>query len=207
MEALFCAHPRVQEASITFATKQLRLTAEDPDALIAELQAIARTVEDGIVITARDGSREESQKAEKEAMPESTLLVYGGVLFAAGLILSHFGVSALSLLCCVIAYIILGRNVVATAARNLRGIFRVSRITSSPSSTAKKSVTLAKPMAASSFSTFSRIPQVTSFPIGIPPLLTKGRTPVRSPFTAIVLSCVYRSFSARVHFRHCHPII
>ena len=119
MEALFCAHPRVQEASITFATKQLRLTAEDPDALIAELQAIARTVEDGIVITARDGSREEGQKAEKEAMPESTLLVYGGVLFAAGLMLDLLGVSGMAFLCCVAAYILLGKNIVVTAARNL----------------------------------------------------------------------------------------
>ena len=45
IEAKFNAHPQVEEAIITFATKQLRLTAADPDALIPELVKIARTVE------------------------------------------------------------------------------------------------------------------------------------------------------------------
>ncbi|MBR1972843.1 MAG: cadmium-translocating P-type ATPase [Oscillospiraceae bacterium] len=55
IEAKFNAHEKVQEATITFATKQLRLTAEDPDALIPELTRIARTVENGAVIRPRDG--------------------------------------------------------------------------------------------------------------------------------------------------------
>ena len=55
MEAKFNAHPGVEEAVITFATKQLRLTAENPDDLIAELQALARTVEGDIVIVPREG--------------------------------------------------------------------------------------------------------------------------------------------------------
>ena len=38
MERKIQALPDVDSASITFATKQLRLTAEDPDALIPELQ-------------------------------------------------------------------------------------------------------------------------------------------------------------------------
>ena len=45
IESKFNAHPEVEEAIITFATKQLRLTAADPDALIPELIKIARTVE------------------------------------------------------------------------------------------------------------------------------------------------------------------
>ena len=54
MEAKFNACPGVQEAVITFATRQLRLTAEDPDALIPQLQELARTVEDGIIIVPRE---------------------------------------------------------------------------------------------------------------------------------------------------------
>ena len=54
IEAKINAHPQVQEATITFATRQLRLTAEDPDALLPELTAIARTVEDGVVIRPRE---------------------------------------------------------------------------------------------------------------------------------------------------------
>ena len=63
MEAKFNAHPQVREAVITFATRQLRLTAEDPDALIPELQELARTVEGGIVIAPRDCGHSEEHAA------------------------------------------------------------------------------------------------------------------------------------------------
>ena len=140
MEAKFNAHPQVTEAIITFSTRQLRLTAEDPDSLIPELQELARSVEDGIVIIPREAAQGEPEihthyegcscghdhnidktekPAETESMPESTLLVYGGVLFAAGLITNSFGVTGLSFLCCLFAYILLGRNIVATAVKNL----------------------------------------------------------------------------------------
>ena len=167
METKFNAHPKVEEAVITFSTRQLRLTAEDPDSLMEELQTLARTVEDGIVIVPREAhgdhvhdhghhhehhvctcghdhhehhhtcgcghdhhgnhecgcghphEEQSVQRPEPEKMPEHAVLSYGAVLFAAGLILDHFGIGALSILCCVIAYILLGRNVVATAAKNL----------------------------------------------------------------------------------------
>nr|MBQ8244533.1 cadmium-translocating P-type ATPase [Oscillospiraceae bacterium] len=54
IEAKFNAHEKVQEAAITFSTKQLRLTAENPDALIPELTKIARTVEGEVVIRPRN---------------------------------------------------------------------------------------------------------------------------------------------------------
>ena len=57
IEAKFNAHPLVKEAIITFSTKQLRLTAEDPDALLPELTEIARTVEHGAAIYPRDAAR------------------------------------------------------------------------------------------------------------------------------------------------------
>jgi len=57
IEDKFNALPEVREATITFATRQLRVTAEDPDALIEKLTEIARTVESGATITARDGHR------------------------------------------------------------------------------------------------------------------------------------------------------
>ena len=57
MEAKFNALPEVQEATITFATKQLRLTAENPDSLIEKLTQIAQTVEHEVVIVPRDEPR------------------------------------------------------------------------------------------------------------------------------------------------------
>ena len=57
IEAKFNALPEVEEATITFATKQLRVTAEDPDSLMEKLTQIARTVEPGATIIPRDGHR------------------------------------------------------------------------------------------------------------------------------------------------------
>ena len=57
IEKKFNDHPGVEEAVITFATKQLRLTAEDPDALIPELVKIARTVEGEVTITPREAAK------------------------------------------------------------------------------------------------------------------------------------------------------
>ena len=54
IEAKFNALPEVEEAILTFATKQLRITAENPDALIEKLTEIARTVEGGAVIRPRE---------------------------------------------------------------------------------------------------------------------------------------------------------
>ena len=57
IEAKFNALPEVKEASITFATRQLRLTAEDPDGLLPLLTQIARTVEDEVSIHPRQAHR------------------------------------------------------------------------------------------------------------------------------------------------------
>ena len=63
IEKKFNDHPQVQSATITFATKQLRLQAEDPDALLEELTAIARTVEDGVEIYARDRAPRKTRRS------------------------------------------------------------------------------------------------------------------------------------------------
>ena len=55
IEAKFNALPEVEAATITFTTRQLRLTAQDPDALVPKLTEIARTVESEVVIRPRDG--------------------------------------------------------------------------------------------------------------------------------------------------------
>jgi len=54
IERKVAALPGVEEATITFATKQLRLTAEDPDALLPEIQKIATDLEPEIVVRKRE---------------------------------------------------------------------------------------------------------------------------------------------------------
>ncbi len=56
IEAKFNALPEVESATITFATKQLRIRAENPDSLLKKLTEIARTVEGGVEILPRDKS-------------------------------------------------------------------------------------------------------------------------------------------------------
>ena len=178
IEKKFNDHPKVQEATITFATKQLRLTAEDPDALIEELTQIARTVESGAVILARDpvhththhehhhehgedcgcghhhgekhacgcghhheeglecgcGHHHEHEGAcrcghhpeqahhhEEHAHggDEKRQILLGSGLFAAGLILNWLGLGLAAIGAFVIAYMVLGRQIVATALKNL----------------------------------------------------------------------------------------
>ena len=46
--------PQVQEVSLTFATKQLRITAEDPDGLLPEILKIAKSVEHDVEISPRE---------------------------------------------------------------------------------------------------------------------------------------------------------
>ena len=144
MEAKFNALPGVEEATITFATKQLRLTAENPDSLIPELTRIANTVEKGIVIHARDEhSCHEAHHHEgckcghdhdhkqlshddfrRRHFPfnlggELLGILSGAALFILGLILDGIGLKWPMIVCCVAAYLILGRDVVATALKNL----------------------------------------------------------------------------------------
>ncbi len=45
MEAKINALPQVEQATITFATRQLRVTAEDPDALVTEMEKIVQSIE------------------------------------------------------------------------------------------------------------------------------------------------------------------
>jgi len=57
-------HPQVREAVLTFSTSQLRLTAQEPDALVEELEALARTVEPDLRIRPREEHRHVHDHAE-----------------------------------------------------------------------------------------------------------------------------------------------
>ena len=134
IEAKFNAHPQVEEAVITFATRQLQLTAEDPDALIPELQALARTVESEVTIAdledhhhehchhdhcecGHDHDHHHHEHGEKSELPG---LLLGAGLFVAALVLEHFlGLWWLHLPVYIAAYLILGREVLATAGKKL----------------------------------------------------------------------------------------
>lgn len=66
IERLICNLPEVQEATITFATKQLRIVAEDPDELLPEMERLANTVENGVVIT--ENTRKMLKRADVKSL-------------------------------------------------------------------------------------------------------------------------------------------
>ena len=64
VERALNAHPQVQEAVLTYATKQLRITAEDPDALLPELRKVARDVEPEVEIYPRGEAHSHADEHE-----------------------------------------------------------------------------------------------------------------------------------------------
>ena len=131
IEAKFNALPEVESATIIFPTRQLRLTAENPDALMGKLTKIARTVEGEVEIHKHEYHHEhhdhchchdchdhdhghEHHHEEKES-PVGILI--GAGLFAAGLLTASLPIVPIVLF--VAAYLILGREVLTTAAKNL----------------------------------------------------------------------------------------
>ena len=112
-EAKIKALPSVQDASITFATMQLRITADDPDALLPAAQKAAQTVEAGIEFHKITEKAEEASHSDNDRQA----LLLGATLFAAGFLTQ--GLGWVSLLCFLPAYLILGKPVLAAAWKNL----------------------------------------------------------------------------------------
>ena len=140
IDGLDCAHcaakvedrinqvPGVKKAVLTFATKQLRITADNPDALIDEIRRVSVALEPEVIITERNFSpKAASDKTtgtgkdeEKEERRELISIIIGAVLFVVGEVLSHTGAASMvTLPVFIIGYLILGAGVLLTAAKNI----------------------------------------------------------------------------------------
>ena len=145
IEAKFNALPEVAQATIVFPTRQLRLTAERPDDLIEKLTVIARTVESEVTICLHDvhhshphtgcGCEHHHDHHEdcacghdhhahhhdhNHGKSDTKAILCGGILFAGGVILNMSGLEPAGLLVFLLAYAVLGRQIVAAAWKNLR---------------------------------------------------------------------------------------
>ena len=131
IEAKWNALPQVQKAAITFVTRQLRLTAEDPDGLIAQLQQIGRTVEAELTILPEKEEHDHHCHAcncghdhhdhhDHHAHRELPQILASVGLFAAGLLLQAlcpgcwFHIPAF-----ILAYGIVGWEILFRAGKNL----------------------------------------------------------------------------------------
>lgn len=141
LQNLGCAHcaakmeekinnlPGVTAATITYTTKQLRLSAKDPDNFLPEVQKICASIESEVKVVARD----ELEKAKKQASAEGHshekedddkkelgCIISGAILFAIGVILNHtIDNTFATFIVFAIAYVILGGEILVKAAKNI----------------------------------------------------------------------------------------
>ncbi len=117
----------VASATITFATKQLRLSAANQEALLPKIQEICASIESGVTVTPKDPAPKSSAGAAghpKKGVSENTktiaAIAIGAILFIIGEILEHQGAGVnVTLPVNIAAYIILGGKIVLTAVKNL----------------------------------------------------------------------------------------
>lgn len=125
MEARIAALPEVSEAVLTFATRQLRITAANPVALVPKLERICQSVEAPVRLvlpekqTVKKAETVQKKKWSKETRQLVEILL-GALLFIAGEILDHLAFDhAVVIPVCLLAYILLGWRIVLTAVKNL----------------------------------------------------------------------------------------
>ena len=118
--------PEIQQVSITFATKQLRVAANNQDELMPKMQEIINSMEDGITIIPKEELKavEKEKKANEGVNDEKKSLIaiiIGAILFVAGLLMEHFIEVPMPVMLgiLIIAYLILGGKVLLTAAKNI----------------------------------------------------------------------------------------
>ena len=128
MEAKIGALPQVEEAVLTFATRQLTVTAQDPEALLPQIQAIITAIEPDVRLTTQetchhsecscghDHHHHEHHHKHSEKSPLIPLLAGAG-LFVLGLVLE--GVFPLGAIAHIAAYLLLGMQVLKTAGKNI----------------------------------------------------------------------------------------
>ena len=109
LERQINALPDVTSAVLTFATKQLRVTSENPDGLLLRLQTVCSSVERTQKLSQRIHSAKPRMFLRSGnpcpafgiflTMPGTFLtLAFGAILFAAGIVLEHLGISITSTL-------------------------------------------------------------------------------------------------------------
>ena len=143
LENLGCAHcaskmeeqiadlDGISEATITFATRQLRVTAKNPDRYLDQIRRICTSIESEVIVKEKD-PKPKAQAAASETHAASTkktfskdkidtiCIIIGAILFIAGEIMEHKGFADTATLpVFVIAYLALGGVIVVKAAKNI----------------------------------------------------------------------------------------
>ena len=131
MERKIAELPEVEDAVITYSTKQLWLYAEHGEEMLPKIQEICSSIEPEVKVVFRDaaaGSVKKEKEAERKKKREEkeeqkknlAEILSGAVLLAAGILLERadFGMG-ITLPVFVLAYLILGGKIILTAIKNI----------------------------------------------------------------------------------------
>ena len=132
METQIAELDGISSATITFATKQLRVTAKNPDLYLPEIRKICSSIESQVQVLEKDFTPENDSTAFSQAQTsdshkllsneqkELTFILVGAVLLVTGAIFEHMGFQMfVTLPVYVIAYLILGGPILMEAGRNI----------------------------------------------------------------------------------------
>ena len=111
----------IEQVSITFATKQLRITAEEPDRYLEEIRKICTSIESQVQVVPREihAKVKDEKVEEKKQLGDLPVILVGAVLFIFGNVFAHFQMSNASLMVFIIAYLVLGGKILLEAVRNI----------------------------------------------------------------------------------------
>jgi Cd2+/Zn2+-exporting ATPase len=127
----------VDDAVITFATKQLKLSAKNPDSMIPTIQKTIDSIEHGVTVVPKERKSTSNTTAASSATGESTVpekkkffsgenkkllieIFIGALFFVVGEVMEQMNAPLMyELPVLVIAYLILGGRILALAGRNI----------------------------------------------------------------------------------------
>ena len=135
LENLGCAHcaakmeekiaglDGVTEAVITYTTKQLRVTAEEPEVYLDEIRKICTSIESQVKVVPRElkvkAAGAETDTEKKTTIGDLSVILAGAVLFMLGNLLHHLHMELPALLVFVAAYLVLGGKILWEAGKNI----------------------------------------------------------------------------------------
>ena len=136
MEAKIKSLPQVDYATITYSTRQLRVSAPDPDALLPVIQEICAGIESEVAVRPRQkkipsaepvAAVDPAVRKKKKPFPKERLellsILLGAVLFVAAEVIHETSggetMPPAMIAVCLAAYVILGGNIILTALKNI----------------------------------------------------------------------------------------
>lgn len=114
--------PNVEEAVITYATKQLIIVGEHTENLLPEIQKICSGIEEEVrVIPKKETDPKKKEKKSIFAENRKTFIQIGvgAILFLSGILIEDTSAGIVSAVCFALAYVILGVEIVVSAVKNL----------------------------------------------------------------------------------------